>query len=72
MSGPTEFCEESVRQFMLANGGRVTNHELVKHFKQVQFSLNFTSLDCNVFSEFFHMKLHQKFINFDPSSLDHG
>jgi hypothetical protein len=30
---PTEFSEESVRQFMLANGGRVTNHELVKHFK---------------------------------------
>jgi len=30
---PTEFSEESVRQFMLAHGGRVTNHELVKHFK---------------------------------------
>ncbi|XP_040569977.1 uncharacterized protein sowah [Lepeophtheirus salmonis] len=33
MSGPTEFSLESVRQFMLAKEGKVTNHELVKHFK---------------------------------------
>ena len=30
---PTEFTLESVRQFMLARDGRVTNHDLVKHFK---------------------------------------
>jgi hypothetical protein len=33
MAAPTEFTLESVRQFMLAREGRVTNHELVKHFK---------------------------------------
>ena len=33
MSGPTEFSLESVRQYMLAQDGRVTNHELVKYFK---------------------------------------
>ncbi|XP_059078905.1 ankyrin repeat domain-containing protein SOWAHA-like [Tigriopus californicus] len=33
MSGPTEFTLESVRQYMLAQDGRVTNHELVKYFK---------------------------------------
>ncbi len=33
MSGPTEFTLESVRQYMLLQDGRVTNHELVKYFK---------------------------------------
>ena len=31
---PTEFSLESVRQLMLASGGRVTNHELVKSFRR--------------------------------------
>ena len=31
---PTEFTLEAVRQLMLARGGRVTNHELVKSFKR--------------------------------------
>lgn len=33
MAAPTEFTLESVRDFILLNGGKVTNHELVKHFK---------------------------------------
>lgn len=28
-----EFTLESVRDYMISRGGRVTNHELVKHFK---------------------------------------
>lgn len=28
-----EFTLESVRDFMISRGGRVTNHDLVKHFK---------------------------------------
>ena len=31
---PTEFSQESVRQLMLANGGRITNHELVKSYRR--------------------------------------
>ena len=31
---PAEFSLESVRQLMLANGGRITNHDLVKSFKR--------------------------------------
>ena len=31
---PAEFSLESVRQLMLANGGRITNHQLVKSFKR--------------------------------------
>jgi hypothetical protein len=34
MAAPTEFTLESVRSFMLEKGGKVTNHDLVKHFKQ--------------------------------------
>ena len=34
MAQPTEFSLESVRQLMLASGGRVTNHELVKSFRR--------------------------------------
>jgi hypothetical protein len=33
MAGPTEFSLESVRQYMLARDGQVTNHELVKYFR---------------------------------------
>jgi len=34
MTQPAEFSLESVRQLMLASGGRVTNHELVKSFRR--------------------------------------
>ncbi len=34
MSQPEEFSLESVRQLMLAHGGRVTNHSLVKSYRQ--------------------------------------
>lgn len=34
MAAPREFTVDSVRDFMIEKGGRVTNHELVKHFKQ--------------------------------------
>ncbi len=34
MSQPQEFSLESVRQLMLAHGGRVTNHALVKSYRQ--------------------------------------
>ena len=34
MAAPMEFTLDSVRDFMLDRGGKVTNHELVKHFKQ--------------------------------------
>ena len=31
---PSDFSLESVRQLMLANGGRITNHDLVKSYKR--------------------------------------
>ena len=34
MQQPVEFSLESVRQLMLANGGRITNHDLVKSYKR--------------------------------------
>ena len=34
MQQPAEFSQESVRQLMLANGGRITNHDLVKSYKR--------------------------------------
>jgi hypothetical protein len=33
MTQPEEFSLESVRQLMLAHGGRVTNHSLVKSYR---------------------------------------
>jgi hypothetical protein len=30
----TEFTEKSVREFLIANGGRVKNTDLVTHFKK--------------------------------------
>ena len=33
VGAPTEFSLDSVRQLMLAHGGRVTNHDLVKSFR---------------------------------------
>lgn len=34
MSGPTELSLEAVRDFIILNGGKVRNHDLVKHFKK--------------------------------------
>lgn len=34
MSLPRELSLAEIRNFMLKNGGKVTNHELVKYFKQ--------------------------------------
>lgn len=34
MAAPSELSLEEIRNFMLKNGGKVTNHDLVKHFKQ--------------------------------------
>ncbi|XP_069702651.1 ankyrin repeat domain-containing protein SOWAHA-like [Periplaneta americana] len=33
MAVPSELSVEAIRDFMLENGGKVTNHDLVKHFK---------------------------------------
>jgi hypothetical protein len=33
MAVARELCLEAIRDFMLENGGKVTNHDLVKHFK---------------------------------------
>jgi len=33
MAVPNELSLESVRDFMIMNNGRVTNHDLVTHFK---------------------------------------
>lgn len=33
MAAPSELSIAEIRKFMLENGGKVTNHELVKHFK---------------------------------------
>jgi hypothetical protein len=33
MAVPSELTLEAIRDFMLENGGKVTNHDLVKHFK---------------------------------------
>lgn len=34
MASPQELSLSSIRDFMLKNGGKVTNHDLVKHFKK--------------------------------------
>lgn len=34
MASPSELSLAEIRNFMLKNGGKVTNHELVKYFKQ--------------------------------------
>lgn len=34
MAVPSELSLAEIRNFMLKNGGKVTNHELVKYFKQ--------------------------------------
>lgn len=34
MAVPIELSLAEIRNFMLKNGGKVTNHELVKYFKQ--------------------------------------
>ncbi|KAG8223610.1 hypothetical protein J437_LFUL003478, partial [Ladona fulva] len=34
MAAPTELSLDAVRNFMIEKGGKVTNHELVKHFKK--------------------------------------
>jgi hypothetical protein len=34
MAVPSELSVEAIRDFMLENGGKVTNHDLVKHFKR--------------------------------------
>lgn len=33
MAAPSELSLVEIRNFMLKNGGKVTNHELVKYFK---------------------------------------
>lgn len=33
MAAPNELSLKEIRNFMLEKGGKVTNHELVKHFK---------------------------------------
>ncbi|XP_063235251.1 ankyrin repeat domain-containing protein SOWAHB [Bacillus rossius redtenbacheri] len=35
MAAPSELSQEAILNFMLAHGGRVTNHDLVKHFKKI-------------------------------------
>lgn len=34
MAGPSQLSLYEIREFMLKKGGKVTNHELVKHFKK--------------------------------------
>ncbi|BES98148.1 Ankyrin repeat [Nesidiocoris tenuis] len=34
MAEPTSFTQDAIRDFMIFRGGKVTNHELVKHFKK--------------------------------------
>ncbi|KAJ9597644.1 hypothetical protein L9F63_011513, partial [Diploptera punctata] len=34
MAVPSELSLDAIREFMLENGGKVTNHDLVKHFKR--------------------------------------
>jgi hypothetical protein len=34
MAVPSDLSVEAIRDFMLENGGKVTNHDLVKHFKR--------------------------------------
>lgn len=34
MAGPRELSFNAVRDFMINNGGKVKNHDLVKHFKK--------------------------------------
>lgn len=31
---PPPLTQEEIRNFMIANGGKVTNHDLVKYFKE--------------------------------------
>lgn len=34
MAVPSELSLDEIRNFMLKNGGKVTNHELVKYFRK--------------------------------------
>jgi hypothetical protein len=34
MAAASGLTVEAIRDFMLENGGKVTNHDLVKHFKR--------------------------------------
>lgn len=34
MAAPSELSLQEIHKFMVINGGKVTNHDLVKHFKK--------------------------------------
>lgn len=46
MAAPRDLSIAEIRKFMIANGGKVTNHELVKHFKQFLTNPN-TKGECS-------------------------
>jgi len=53
----TEFTEASVKEFLLRNGGKVKNHELVTHFKNF---LNDSSRKGVSFIHSFNFKMPKK------------
>lgn len=48
MAAPRDLSIAEIRKFMIANGGKVTNHELVKHFKHFLTNPN-TKGECSMF-----------------------
>lgn len=46
MAAPRDLSIAEIRNFMIANGGRVTNHELVKHFRHFLTNPN-TKGECS-------------------------
>lgn len=47
MAVPSELSLTEIRNFMLKNGGKVTNHELVKYFKPFLTNPN-TKSKCSI------------------------
>ncbi|XP_021920715.1 uncharacterized protein LOC110830296 isoform X2 [Zootermopsis nevadensis] len=55
MAVPSELSVQAIRDFMLENGGKVTNHDLVKHFKRFLTNPETRDEARNQFKEFVNM-----------------
>ncbi|XP_018015543.1 ankyrin repeat domain-containing protein SOWAHB [Hyalella azteca] len=57
-NGATEFSLDAVRDFMLCRGGRVTNHELVQHFKSFLTNTDNKELARDQFKQYVNTLSH--------------
>lgn len=59
MDIPSELSLTEIRNFMLKNGGKVTNHELVKYFKQFLTNPSTKGIYLsNTYYDYLKQKLH--------------